>query len=228
MSLRLLPKVASCPSLLKPTCLGVKLDRSLTYRLHLKSLRKKLTTRVGLLWRLAGPSWGVGARTLRIAALALIHSAAESCAPIWSRSAHTRPIDKPINDALRLATGCLRPTSPDYLSATELRRKRATLFLACRAQEPGHLLHDRPTSHPYGEHRQLTSRHLFVAAALKLLRDASELGTSAARWADHRWSSGWWESTSRLHSFFDDMDALPPGMGFFRPEWIWPLSVINA
>ena len=125
-----------------PTYLGVKLDRSLTYCRHLESLRKKLTTRVGLLRRLAGSSWGAGAKTLRTASLALIHSAAECCAPVWSRSAHTRLIDKLINDALRLVTGCLRPTPTDDLfvlsgiTPSELRRKRATLSLACRAREP--------------------------------------------------------------------------------------------
>ena len=36
------------------TYLGVKLDRSLSYRRHLVSLRKKLTTCVGLSRRLAG------------------------------------------------------------------------------------------------------------------------------------------------------------------------------
>ena len=98
------------PFFAEPTYLGVTLDRSLTYRRHLESLRKKLTTRVGLLRRPAGSSWGAGARTLRITTLALIHSAAEYCAPVWSRSAHTRLIDKPISDALRLVTKCLRPT----------------------------------------------------------------------------------------------------------------------
>ena len=70
-----------------------------------------------------------------MATLALIHSAAEYCAPVSSRSVHTRLIDKPINDALRLVTGCLRPTPTDNLfvlsgvTPTELRRKRATLSL---------------------------------------------------------------------------------------------------
>ena len=152
------------------------------------TLQKILTTHVGFLRRLAGSSWGAGARSLRIATLALIHSAAEHCAPVWSRSAHTRLIDKPINDVLRMVTECLRVTSTDNIfvlsgiTPTELRRKRATLFLVCRAQKPGHLLHDRLTSHSYGGHQRLKSIHPFVPAAL----DASELGTSAARWADHR------------------------------------------
>ena len=39
-----------------PTYLGVKLERSLTFRHHLKTLRKKLATRVTLVRQLAG-SW---------------------------------------------------------------------------------------------------------------------------------------------------------------------------
>jgi len=38
----------------EPKYLGVTLDRSLTYRRHLESLHKKLTSRVALLRRLAG------------------------------------------------------------------------------------------------------------------------------------------------------------------------------
>ena len=60
----------------------------------------------------------------------------------------------------------------------------------------------------------------FVPAALELLRDASELGTSATRWADHRWSMRWREDTFRLHSFFDDVDAFLLGMGLSRPAWV--------
>ena len=99
-------------------------------------------------------------------------------------------IDKLINDAFRLVPECLRPTSTDDLpefvlsgiTPTELRQNTATLSFACRAQGPNHLLHDRLTSHPYGGHRQLKSRHPLVPVALDLLRYASKLGTSATRW----------------------------------------------
>ena len=226
MSLRLLPKVESSLSLLSQLISALSTaDRSHTVD-NWSHCAKKLATPVVLLRSLAGSSWGAGSRTLRIAFLALIHSAAEYCAPVWSQSAHMRLIDKPINDALHLVTRCLRHTPTDNLfvlsgiTPTELRRKRATLSLACRAQEPGHLLHDRLTSHSYGGHRQLKSRHPYVPAAQELLRNANELGIRAARWADHSWSIGWRESTSRLHSFFDDVDALPPGMKLPRPAWV--------
>ena len=63
-----------CPT---PTYLGVELDRSLTFRHHLDALRKKLSTRVTLLRRLAGSGWGAGAKTLRTAALSLVYPTAE-------------------------------------------------------------------------------------------------------------------------------------------------------
>ena len=106
---RLLP---FCPT---PTYLWVKLDRSLTFRHHLVALRKKLSSRVTLLRRLVGSGWGAGAKTLHIDTLSLVYSTAEYCAPVWCRSAHTRLIDSVLNDALRIVTGCLRPTPTDQL-----------------------------------------------------------------------------------------------------------------
>ena len=47
----------------EPKYLGVTLDRSLTCRRHLESLRKKLTSRVALLRRLAGSGWSAWATT---------------------------------------------------------------------------------------------------------------------------------------------------------------------
>ena len=123
------------------------MDRSLTHLRHLESLRKKLTSRVALLRRLPGSGWGTGATTLRFATLALVHSTAEYCGPVWCPGAHTRLIDPTINYALRIVTGCLRPTPVDNLpiltgiQPAELRRNGATLFLGRRAMEPGHLLH---------------------------------------------------------------------------------------
>ena len=64
---RLLP---FCPT--PPSYLGVKLDRSLTFRHHLVTFRKKLSSRVTLLRRLVGSGWGAGAKTLRIAILSLV------------------------------------------------------------------------------------------------------------------------------------------------------------
>ena len=98
--------------------------------------------------RLVGSGWGAGAKILRIANLSLVYSTAEYCAPVWCRSAHTRLIDSVLNDALRIVTGCLRPTPTDHLPVlsgiqpAELRRMGATLSLAYRGSlEPDHILH---------------------------------------------------------------------------------------
>jgi len=70
--------------------------------------------------------------TLRVATLALVHSTAEYCAPVWCRSAHIHLFDTAINDALLIVTGCLRPTPADKLpiladiQPAGLRRKGAT------------------------------------------------------------------------------------------------------
>jgi len=99
----------------EPKYLGVTLDRSFTYRRHLEWLRKKLTSRVALVRRLAGSGCGAGATTLRTATLTLVHSTPEYCAPVWCRSAYTRLIDPAINDALQIVTVCLSPTPADNL-----------------------------------------------------------------------------------------------------------------
>ena len=95
-----------------------------------------------------GSGWGAGAKTLRIATLSLIYSTAEYCAPVWCRSAHSHLIDSILNDALRIVTGCLRPTPTDHLSvlsgiqSAELRRMGATLSLARRGSlDPDHILY---------------------------------------------------------------------------------------
>ena len=104
--------LAFCPI---PTYLGVKLDRSLTFRHHLVALHKKLSSCITLLRQLMGSGWGAGAKTLCIATLSVVYSAADYCAPVWCCSAHTRLIDNVLKDALRIVTGCLHPTPMDHL-----------------------------------------------------------------------------------------------------------------
>ena len=178
---RLLP---FCPT---PTYLGVKLVRSLTFRHHLVALRKKLSSCVTLLWRLVGSGWGAGAKTLLIATLSLFYSAAKYCAPVWCRSAHTRLIDSVLNDALRIITGCMRPTPTDHLPVlsgiqpAELRRLGATLSLAYPGfLDPDHILYCLLSGSSDNRQVRLRSRRPFVPAARNLLYNLARLGIRAS------------------------------------------------
>ena len=68
-----------------------------------------------LLMKLAGSTWGASANTLRSSALALCYSAAEYCAPVWSRSAHTSRVDVRLNSTMRLISGTLHSTPLPWL-----------------------------------------------------------------------------------------------------------------
>ena len=52
------------------------MDRSLSYHNHLESLKMKVASRVTLIRKLAGTTWGADAATLRISVLALVFSTA--------------------------------------------------------------------------------------------------------------------------------------------------------
>ena len=178
---------------LTPTYLGVKLEGSLTFRHHLVALRKKLSSRVTLLRRLVGLGWGAGAKTLRITTLSLVYSTAEYCAPVWFRSAHTRLIDYVLNNALRIITGCLRPTPTDHLPVlsgiqpTELCRMGATLSLAYRGSlDPNHILYGLLSGSSDTRQVRLKSRRPFVPAARNLLDNLARLGIRASEWTNYK------------------------------------------
>ncbi|KAJ3603807.1 hypothetical protein NHX12_028548 [Muraenolepis orangiensis] len=54
-----------------PKYLGVRLDRTLSYKQHLDEVRAKVTARVSLIRRLAGTTWGASAKGTGVALLAL-------------------------------------------------------------------------------------------------------------------------------------------------------------
>ena len=210
-----------------PTYLGVKLDRALTYRHHLEALSKKLFTHVSLLRRLAGSGWGAGAKTLRTAVLSLIYSTAEYCAPAWRRNAHTRLLDSVLNDALHIATGCLRPNPTDNLPVlsgiqpAELRRQEATLSLAnCISLDPGHILHGQLTEPQAASKERLKSRHPFVPAARKLLHNLSELGIRAAQWTNLTWDTEYSKSMSALGVYIPSVSIRSNRMSLTRTAWV--------
>ena len=105
-------------------------------------------------------------------------------------------------------TGCLRPTPADNLSILaglpriqrpELRRIGATLSLARRAMEPGHLLHSALTCPPSADALRLKSRHPFVPAAQQLISLSDNNSIRAAQWADHQGNAEWADKTPDFH-----------------------------
>ena len=179
----------------------MKLDRSLTFRHHLVALRKKLSSRATLLRRLVSSGWVAGAKTLRIATLSLVYSKSEYCAPVWCRNAHTRLIDSVLNDALRIVTGCLRPTPTDHLPVlsgiqpAELRRLGATLSLAHRGSlVPDHILHGLLSGSSDTGQVRLRSRRPFVPGARNLLDNLARLGIRASEWTNHKWKTEYCEN----------------------------------
>ena len=131
---------------LTSTYLWITLNRTLTYRKHLETLRKKLTSRIVLIRRLSGTSWGARPSTQRTTTL-VVYSTAEKayCAPVWYCRAHTHLFDRPINDSLRIDTRYLKPTPTEYIlllsgiPPTEFRCKAATFSLARRSLGPNHI-----------------------------------------------------------------------------------------
>ena len=76
-----------------PTYLDVKLDRTLTFKQHLESIKAKTTSRVALICFLAGTTWGAATNMLHTSTQALVFSAAEYCSPVWSHSHHVKKMD---------------------------------------------------------------------------------------------------------------------------------------
>jgi len=130
-----------------PSYLGICLDCSLSFRTHLHTLKKKVSSRVALIKRLAGVGWGASFKDLRTSCLALAFAPAEYCAPMWCRSAHTKHIDVPLNESMRVITGCLGST-PSFLpilsaiTPSETRRSTSCFKRNTKALNPKHLLHE--------------------------------------------------------------------------------------
>ena len=146
---------------------------------------------------------------------------------VWCRIAHTRLINSVLNKALRIVTGCLRPTPTDYLPVlagiqpAELRRLGATLSLAYRGSlDPDHILYELLAGSPDGHRERLKSRRPFVLAARKLLQDLTELDIRVAQWTDFKWSTEYLECSSDLRAFIPRASTRPMGMGLPRSSWV--------
>ena len=205
-----------------PTYLGVKLDRTLTYREHLTALRGKAMARTALIRHLAGTSWGASTPTLRTSTLALVYAPAEYCAPVWCRSSHTHLVDVGLNASLRTITGCLRPTPVDQLpvlaeiAPPALRREAATLVLGRRACQHDHLLHDVMENSTH--RKRLKSRRPLTHHAHQLVSSVPSQET-VKHWTQTRWAESWASTTTRLHRYMPTPSNSGQGVGLSRRAW---------
>ena len=98
-----------------PTYLGITLDGSLTYKNHLHKLKQKVSSGVALVRKLSGTNWGTSFDILRTSTTALVFAPAEYCAPVWCQSTHPKTLDVPLNEAMGIVYGCIRPTPLNFL-----------------------------------------------------------------------------------------------------------------
>ena len=130
------------------TYLGITLDRSLTYKNHLHKLKQKVSSQVALMRKLSETNWGTSFDTLRTSTTALVFAPAEYCSPVWCQSTHTKTLDVPLNKAMRIVSGCIRPTPLDFLpplsgiQPPSCHRKKLCKRLYYKAENTDHLLHN--------------------------------------------------------------------------------------
>ena len=105
-------------------------------------------------------------------------------------------MDSVLNDALRIVTGCLRPTPTDHLSIllgiqpVELRRLRATLSLVYHGSlDPGHIFYSLLSGSSYALQERLRSRRPFGPAASNLSNNVARLGSRGFEWTNYKWNA---------------------------------------
>ena len=178
---------------------------------HLEALRRKLTSRVGLLRRLAGSSWGAATKTLRTALYCLILCSCVVPQQLHSpyRQAHQRRTTYNNRMPTSHFSGQLTRAGRHRASGSPTKKSYNILSLPGQRAKPRITRQTPPRLTE--QQRHFKSRKPFVLAALELLRDLAEQDATPNLWLDHRWNSKWQNSTS-LHNYIKDVSNNPSGM----------------
>lgn len=106
------------PTTKTPKLLGLNLDNKLSFGHHVKLLKEKVINKNNVLKCLAGSSWGKDKEVLIDTYKALGRSTLNYAAPVWTPFLSTTNWDDleiAQNNALRLATGCVKMTNANHL-----------------------------------------------------------------------------------------------------------------
>ena len=149
-----------------PTFLGIKFDRTLSFRPHVENLQAKLQKRMNVLRNLAGRSWGMGKEDLRAVYLTYISSAIEYCGAAYLPATPKTILNKLQviqNTAARIITGCCRDSPTDLLNVeAELKpiTVKSQISAACAYDRSMRLPEDNPSNEPAKSHtrRRLKSQ----------------------------------------------------------------------
>ncbi|KAK3883799.1 hypothetical protein Pcinc_011924 [Petrolisthes cinctipes] len=196
-----------------PVYLGVTLDRTLSFKEHMRKLKEKVASRNNLLRKLANSKWGTDPNTLKTTAVALCFSTAEYCAPVWARSCHASAVDAELNQACRTITGNLKPTPlPAVYRMASIAPPAIRRDTLTRQERDKQLSGSR---HPLYGHQQppqrLKSRKSF----------ATTNGLDGSNPAQHRLEQ-WeiWDRSTFHPTVPPPSESLPNGTSFKRNEWV--------
>ncbi|KAI5726259.1 hypothetical protein M8J77_025912 [Diaphorina citri] len=199
-----------------PKYLGVVLDRTLSYKIHLKNTAAKLKTRNNIIHKLCGSTWGSSPHVLRSSALGLVYSVAEYCSPVWLYSKHTNLVDVQLNNSMRMITGSIKSTPTFWLPILsnipppQLRRESSLLRELQKIQSNTDLpIH---TDLEHLEESRLKSRNPALKKAI-LLQD-SYFNIS------NIWHELWNSAVPIECKNLPCIDSEPPGMNLPRKTWV--------
>lgn len=198
-----------------PKYLGIYLDRSLTFKHNMESVRNRLKSRVNIIQKLTGTTWGCSAKTLRITTKAMILSVAEYCSPVWMRSAHVKLIDTQINVALRIITGTVHSTPTPWIHVlsnippASITREQSAIRECIKFRNNPELpIHTDITSAPINQ--RLKSRKPFWI----FYRNHTNIEDFKSRW------KSWWNVSTVKNSALIH-DPTIEVRGFNLPRKIW-------
>ena len=111
-------KGAKVPTVNQPTYLGIKFDNLITFRHHSELIKGRVQERNNILKALAGTSWGQDKETIVSTYKAISQSIINYGSPIFTpnlKDTNWNEIQVAQNNALRIATGCVKKTPIEHL-----------------------------------------------------------------------------------------------------------------